>query len=257
MTHQNDNNDDIKPLLIAGGSSIRMGTPKHLLPHKDGRPAYQHTLEHLIQALPHTRTFYISLRDESETQPLDLAGSRKIAKRVVPIYDPTNSNVMGPAIMGPAAGLVSAHVLSPTATWLVVGTDYPLLTPRTLRHLLANYVPPVTCFRASNGDGSTAPPDPRLAIWSPHPHRPRRENLAAGKCGPGMTVEELDGKILTPPPPSPSHDGGHGTRGATFGAHTPEDWEVAMRTARERERGREEIRPGGGAVTSRETRSVR
>ena len=222
MMTQHDDNNDIKPLLVAGGSSVRMGTTKHLLPHKDGRPAYQHTLENLIQALPHTSTFYISLRDESQTLSLDLAGSHKISKHVEPIYDPTtNDNV--PAIIGPAAGLIAAHVLSPTSTWLVVGTDYPLLTPQTLRHLLTNYVPPVTCFRAGN-NGSVV--DPLLAIWSPHALGRLLENVAAGKCGPGMTVEELDGKILTPP-----HEG-RGDCGATFGAHTPEDWEVAMRTAR-------------------------
>ena len=219
MTQHDD--DDIKPLLIAGGSSIRMGTPKHLLPHKDGRPAYQHTLEQLIQALPHTSTFYISLRDPSETLSLDLAGSHKISKHVEPIYDPTNNNNV-PAIIGPAAGLIAAHVLAPTATWLVVGTDYPLLTPQTLRQLITSYVPPVTCFRASNGSGSSAVVDPLLAIWSPHALGRLLENVAAGKCGPGMTIEELDGKILTP------HDGNR----STFGAHTPEDWDVAMRTAR-------------------------
>ena len=202
---------DIKPLLVAGGSSIRMGAPKHLLPHKDGRPAYQHTLEHLMKALPLTDTFYISLRDEDQISHMDLAGSHKISKHVEPIYDPT-FNIP----MGPAAGLIAAHICAPSATWLVVGYDYPLLTPRTLQQLLNEYVPPVTCF--GNQDGFV---DPLLAVWSPHALGRLLENVAAGKCGPSMTVEELDGKILTP------RDGSE-----TFGAETPEDWDVAMRTAR-------------------------
>ena len=219
MTQQSN---DIKPLVIADSSPFSTGrTPKHLLPHKDGRPAYQHTLEHLIQALPHTTTFYISLRDPSQTHALDLAGSHKIAKHVEPIYDPTtnnNNNVPIPIVPGPAAGLIAAHVLSPTSTWLVVGTDAPLPTPQTLRDLLTAYVPPVTCIRADgNRNRSSAAAavvaDPLLAVWSPHALGRLLENVAAGKCGPGTTVEELDGKILTPP----LHDGDGHSKGSTFG----------------------------------------
>lgn len=205
MTTQN-----IKPLLVAGGRSTRMGTPKHLLPHKDGRPAYQHTLEHLINALPLTDTFYISLRDEDQTSYMDLAGSHKISKHVQPIYDPTGLP------LGPAAGPIAAHICAPSATWLVVGCDYPLLTAGTLSQLMNEYVPPVTCF--GNPHGFV---DPLLAVWSPQALGRLAENVAAGKCGLGMTVEELDGKILAPR-----------DENWTFGVTTPEDWHVAMRTAR-------------------------
>lgn len=201
---------DIQPLLIAGGSSIRMGAPKHLLPHKDGRPAYQHTLEHLMKALPLTDTFYISLRHQDQTSYMDLAGSHKISKHVEPIYDPTS------VPFGPAAGLIAAHICAPSATWLVVGCEHPLLTAQALRQLLNEYVPPVTCFGSHKGFV-----DPLLAIWSPHALGRLVENVAAGKCGPSMTVEELDGKILTPLKES-----------WTFGANTPEDWDVAMSAAR-------------------------
>ena len=206
MTEENN----IKPLLIAGGSSIRMGAPKHLLPHSDGRPAYQHTLEHLMKALPLTDTFYISLRDEDQTSYMDLAGSDKVSKHVEPIYDPTG------VPFGPAAGLIAAHICAPPATWLIVGCDHPLLTAETLHQLMDEYVPPVTCFASHQGFV-----EPLLAIWSPQALGRLLENVAAGKCGPSMTVEELDGKILTP------HD-----ENWTFGANTPEDWDLAMRAAR-------------------------
>ena len=201
---------NIKPLLIAGGYSPRMGAPKHLLPHKDGRPAYQHALEHLMNTFPLTDTFYISLRDEDQTSDMDLAGSHKISKHVEPIYDPTN------VPLGPAAGLIAAHICAPSATWLIVGCDYPLLTVHTLQQLVNEYVPPVTCFGNQHGLA-----EPLLAIWSPQALGRLAENVAAGKCGPNMTVEELDGKILTP------HD-----ENWIFGANTSEDWDVAMRTAR-------------------------
>ena len=168
---------NIKPLLIAGGPSSRMGCPKHLLPHEDGRPSYQHTLEYMMKALPCTRTFYISLRDEDQTYDMDLAGSHKISKHVQPIYDPTS------VPLGPAAGLIAAHVCAPSATWLIVGCDYPLLTEHTVHQLMTEYVPPVTCF--GNPQGLV---EPFLAIWSPQALGRLAENVAAGKGGPGMTV---------------------------------------------------------------------
>lgn len=200
----------IKPLLVAGGYSTRMGTPKHLMAQTDGRPAYQHTLEHLMNALPLTDTFYISLRDSGQTSAMDLAGSHKISKHVQPIYDPTT------VPLGPAAGLIAAHICAPSATWLVVACDYPLLTAHAVQQLVREYVPPVTCF--GNRDGAA---EPLLAVWSPQALGRLAENVAAGKCGPGMTAEELDAKILAP-----------GDESWVFGADTPEDWHVAMRTAR-------------------------
>lgn len=150
MTQQNE----IKPLLIAGGNSTTSmggtGTPKHLMPHIDGRPAYQHTLEHLINALPLTSTFYISLRDPSQTTHLDLAGSHKISKHVEPIYDASTTSDV-PTLRGPAAGLIAAHICAPSATWLIVGCGYPLLTAQTLQQLVKEYVPPVTCFGTEQG----------------------------------------------------------------------------------------------------------
>lgn len=204
MTH------NIKPLFIAGGFSTRKGTPKHLMPHSDGRPAYQHTLEHLMNALPLTDTFYISLRDEDQTLEMDLAGSHKISKHIEPIYDSTS------VPLGPVAGLIAAHICAPSATWLIVGCDYPLLTAHTLQQLMREYVPPVTCF--GNEQGLL---EPLLAIWSPRALGRLAENVAAGKCGPSMTVEELDGKILTP------HD-----ENWIFGANTTEDWDAAMSIAK-------------------------
>lgn len=179
---------NIKPLLIAGGFPPRIETPKHLMPHKDGRPAYQHTLEHLMNALPLTDTFYISLRDEHQTSDMDLAGSHKISKHVEPTYDPTS------VPLGPAAGLIAAHVCAPSATWLVVGCDYPLLTAHTLQQLVKEYVPPVTCI--GNEQGFLKP---LLAIWSPQALGRLAENVAAGKCGPSMTVVCI---FLGPNPPS-------------------------------------------------------
>ena len=203
--------NNIKTLFVAGGSSTRMGTPIHLMPHADGRPAYQHYLEHFINAFPFTDTFYISLRHQDQMLDMDLAGSHKISKHVEPIFDSSSLT------LGPAAGLIAAHICAPSATWLIVGSDFPLLTARTLQQLVKEYVPPVTCFGNQHGFV-----EPLLGIWSPQALGRLVENVAAGKCGPSMTVEELDGKILTP------YD-----ENWVFGANSPKDWDTAMRVARQ------------------------
>ncbi|SPQ25720.1 b18cd0c0-f4ad-4005-8551-9f0e2e92d569 [Thermothielavioides terrestris] len=157
------------PLLLAGGKSTRMGSPKHLLPMPDGRPLYQHQLDLLARACPDAPTIYISLAQDS---PLD-----RFLQSLTPSQDPPspptsprpttappapasapNPNPNKPSIAllrdarpnpaarsaGPAAGLLAAFRARPAATWLVLAVDYPLLTPGMLRALCAAYAPPVT-----------------------------------------------------------------------------------------------------------------
>ncbi|KAL8336011.1 hypothetical protein RB601_000041 [Gaeumannomyces tritici] len=58
----------LRPLLLAGGRSTRMGSPKHLLPMPDGRPLYQHLAEALQAACPECPAVHVSLAYDS---PLD------------------------------------------------------------------------------------------------------------------------------------------------------------------------------------------
>lgn len=58
----------LRPLLLAGGRSTRMGSPKHLLPMPDGRPLYQHLAEELQAACPECPVVHVSLAYYS---PLD------------------------------------------------------------------------------------------------------------------------------------------------------------------------------------------
>ncbi|KAK4236061.1 bifunctional molybdenum cofactor biosynthesis protein [Achaetomium macrosporum] len=53
------------PLLLAGGKSTRMRSPKHLLRMPDGRPLYQHQLDLLARVCPDAPTIYISLARDS------------------------------------------------------------------------------------------------------------------------------------------------------------------------------------------------
>ena len=74
----------------------------------------------------------------------------------------------------------------------------------------------MTCFGTERGSL-----EPLLGIWSPQALGRLAENVAAGKCGPGMTVEELDGKVVVP-----------NDEGWVFGVEGVEDWDAAMRVLR-------------------------
>lgn len=205
---------DIKPLLIAGGLSTRMGSPKHLLPFPDGRPSYQHTLEQLHRTFPSAETLYISLRDESQWESLNTTPCQPELLRVQPIYDqvrhPDGSTSW---CTGPAAGLLSAYALSPTTTWLLAGCDYPLLTAEALQELLQSYVAPVTCF--ANAEGYC---EPLLGVWSPAALEMLKQDVAKGRLGPSNVVRQMGGKLVRP-----------SQEQWIFGTNTKEDWDAAMK----------------------------
>ena len=204
---------DIKPLLIAGGLSTRMGSPKHLLDHIYGRPLYEHTLEQLKRALPEANTFYISLRQESQLADIELSTPALASMNIQPLYDATSISI------GPATRLLAAHAYSPTATWLVVGCDYPLLTTEALEQLLDEYAPLVTCFGNVQGFA-----EPLLGIWRPEALGRLKVNVAKGMLSPNKVVREMKSKIVLP-----KH------QKWIMGADTPEDWDAATEVARGRQ----------------------
>ncbi len=218
---------DIRPLLIAGGRSTRMGTAKHLLRWIDDRPLYQHTLEQLHGACPGSDTLYISLRDVEQLQWLELNISTMGSTQIQPIYDSAghvsqsdthSSNMVS---SGPAAGLLAAYNFSPATTWLVAGCDYPLLTTAALQQLVQEYLPPITCF--SNSEGWS---EPLLAIWSPAALQRLQENVLRGRSGPNNVIRSLGGKVIRPE-----------NEDWIYGANTEQEWDVAMQLARKRKTG--------------------
>ncbi|KAG7411853.1 Heterokaryon incompatibility protein 6, OR allele [Fusarium oxysporum f. sp. rapae] len=187
----------MKPLILAGGKSTRMGSPKHLLPMPDGRTLYQHQIEVLRKACPEAETIFISLAQDSEMDEL-LQNASKVSYEATPgensievILDLESSQ--GDESKGPAAGLLAAYESDPDVTWLVVACDYPCITPSALQELQERYRPPVTCF--INHEGFC---EPLLGIWSPEAISHLNENCKAGKLSPGKTVQELEGYTYLP-----------------------------------------------------------
>ncbi|KAH7265566.1 MobA-like NTP transferase domain-containing protein [Fusarium redolens] len=187
----------MKPLILAGGKSTRMGSPKHLLPMPDRRPLYQHQIEVLRKACPVAETVYVSLAQDSEMDEL-LQNASKVSYEATPGENSIEiildlESCQGDESKGPAAGLLAAYESDPEATWLVVACDYPCITPSALQELQSRYRPPVTCFRNSEGFC-----EPLLGIWSPEAISQLKENCKAGKLSPSKAVRELDGHTYLP-----------------------------------------------------------
>ncbi|KAJ0159753.1 hypothetical protein CTA2_9172, partial [Colletotrichum tanaceti] len=223
----------MRPLLLAGGKSTRMGTPKHLLRMPDGTPLYRRQLQLLRVIFPEPHTIYISLAQESETddyldellaaQPENnpssscpstslspSSSSSAAAAAAAEAPENTDPKREEPKIQilrdrhpntykysaGPAAGLLAAYQYDPWANWVVVACDYPLLPPDALYLLfLKRDSVPVTCYRSLEGFC-----EPLLAIWAPPALSRLAERVARGHASPAAAARELDALILDAPP---------------------------------------------------------
>jgi molybdopterin-guanine dinucleotide biosynthesis protein A len=215
---------NIRPLLLAGGNSTRMGSRKELLRHPgSNKRLYAHLLRILHETCPESEKVYMSLRnrdavdtlcgDSDTTRVADntlvlRAGEQGLNVRL--LYDA--DYLCGDRDIGPAAGMVAAYYEDPAARWLVVACDFPLLTHAALRQLRDESVGPLTCF--VNGGGF---PEPLLAVWTPDALRRLETNIDGGNLGPMAVVRELKGKCIRPVKEK-----------WLFNANTKEEWDVAM-----------------------------
>lgn len=211
----------LTPLILAGGRSTRMGSPKHLLRMPDGRPLYQHQAEVLARSCPGNPVIYISLAQDSEldgflrqhatSQPNDTPTTPgRPAVRV--IFDLESNGTEESA--GPASGLLAASAAQPDDTWLVVPCDSPFLNAELLERLRREYEPPVTCYR--NGEGFC---EPLVGIWSPDALARLAEKAKGGAVGPSSVVRELGGKQIGLP---------GGEERPLADVNTKEEWEAAL-----------------------------
>lgn len=220
------------PLLILGGQSTRMGTPKHLLSFPDSRPAYQHALDILQSAVPMAHDVFISVRNQDQLDGISKGlASRGMEQNIaqhshdhdhdhetisvnyVPVIDAQHHGDIGPA-----AGLLAAHATAPEATFMVLGSDYPFLPASALLQLVLEYELPVTCFSSVDEESEKEFLEPLIGIWNPAALKMLDEEVGKGRSGLGRVVGLAGGKGIKP------------LREEWIkGCNTPEEWERALR----------------------------
>ena len=171
-------------LLLVGGQSSRMGQAKALLT-LSGRPLYLHLLSSLLHFCPHV---YVAL---PPLHPLTtLLPSPPLPPRCEWLFDAVERW----GDIGPALPLLTAHSLHPTASFLVLATDFPFIAHPALTQLLEE---------DSRGGGtrpcqlfyhpSDGAPEPLCGVWRPAALRVLEERVQRGRTGPCEAVREVLG----------------------------------------------------------------
>ena len=149
----------VKALVLAGGHSRRMGTDKGLLDYH-GSPQRTH-LHRQLRALG--LDTYLSCRADQVD-----ALSTEFAQLIPDTFTG----------LGPFGAILSAFRQDPTAAWLVVACDLPLLDTATLRRLLADR--DATAYATAFHNPATAFPEPLVALWEPRGYGLLLQYLAQG-----------------------------------------------------------------------------
>lgn len=202
-----------------------MGSRKELLRLPvANKPLFIQLLQVLAEAFPEHDTLYMSLRaksavDELCTDPKTIRVSentlfmhvnerRDVSIRI--LFD--TEDCCCQKDIGPAAGLMAAYREDPSAHWLVVACDFPLLTSAALWQLRECFSGPVTCF-VNREDFF----EPLLAIWAPDAFRRLEWNVRDDILGPSSVVRQLEGKGIRPE-----------REKWLFNANTKAEWHVAI-----------------------------
>lgn len=146
-------------LVLAGGDSRRMGRDKGALEYR-GRPLVVRAWQALDAVCA---SAYVSVRD-AQTTMSPYAGLPLIVDR-------------GDG-RGPVIGLLAAWAEHPSAAWLLLAADMPLVDEHLLGTLIAARDParPATVF--AHPDGML---EPLCAIYEPAAHTGLAERVAAGR----------------------------------------------------------------------------
>ena len=199
----------ISALILIGGRSTRMGSPKFLLSFPDGQPAYRKCIALLAEALPEADNICLCLHDPSQQ---DLACQDFGHARVKLLLSDTPPNVT--ADQGsPAHCILAAHANDPSSHWLVMPCDFPLLTVEEVEHLRAHYIEPLSCLQNSRGVS-----EPLLAIWSPESLVRLSMKIAEEGVSVAAAFHEIGGRKI-----KSLYD--H----SLFNTNTRDEWDHAMR----------------------------
>lgn len=136
----------LKGLVLAGGRSRRMGVDKAAL-QVDGSTL----LESAVYALSEVvADVYVSIRDDQRNED---------NRRRFQLVSDKFSDI------GPAAGMLSAHISDPEAAWLILACDMPLVDAHVLANLVAGRASSrdATGWSAASGEA----PEPLCTIYEP------------------------------------------------------------------------------------------
>lgn len=146
MSNKQASTHAINGLVLCGGRSRRMGQDKATLVYRNGQNQARRTAD-VIE--PFVKRTFFSVRNDQDFSAF--------AETCEVVVDTVENG-------GPIAGILAAMELEPTAAWLVVACDLPLLNQATIRQLLdSRSGNPAVAF-ASAHDGK---PEPLCALYEP------------------------------------------------------------------------------------------
>lgn len=166
----------LQGLVLAGGHSRRMGSPKCMIDYH-GMPQYEYACR-LLE--PFCSKVFISCRAEQQ----ELFQGRPL------IFDAAEWGDIGPL-----NGLLSAFQTNPCA-WLVLGCDYPWVTSHELAALLENaHISELaTVFRSP----TTGFVEPLIGLYQAAAAGALLEWWKAGNGSLRVFLEQQEGRFLSP-----------------------------------------------------------
>ncbi|MGK7393018.1 MAG: NTP transferase domain-containing protein [Candidatus Cyclobacteriaceae bacterium M3_2C_046] len=170
---------EVKGLVLAGGKSLRMQKDKGLLNYH-GKPQREYTYDIVA---PFCQETYISCRPDQLDQ-----------------FNPSYPGLADTFTeLGPLGAVLSAFRRDPEAAWLIVASDLPLLSARSIEDLVRQRNPAAaaTAFRQLD----TGFPEPLIAIWEPKSYLTALQFLGLGYSCPRKILINSDCKIIDPPDP--------------------------------------------------------
>lgn len=171
----------LKGLVLAGGSSRRMGSDKATL-QLDGATLLERATGLLRSLLDDV---WVSVRTDQLQMPV---------RSAYPLISDQLEN------SGPAAGILAAHLHTPNAAWLVVACDLPLLDADTLRLLIdgRDNSLDATALAVS----AAADPEPLCAIYEPATLAAFQAQATMGNLSPRAWLKHARVRILVAPDPN-------------------------------------------------------
>ena len=181
-------------LVLAGGKSVRMGNDKGVI-HWHGKEQRYYMADMLTTFCDEV---FISCRTEQQSE-------------IAPEYKTLADNHEG---AGPAIGILSAFKATPSAAWLVVACDLPLLDKNTIDFLISNR--DISCIATTFKSPFDGLPEPLIAIWEPSCFEVLKAHIADGYSCPRKALMRNAARVNMLIPPDPD---------ALMNTNTPEDAE--------------------------------